>query len=107
MPDESSMSGAWMNFTNSVKVLLVPWPDDRPLDQYLSFRDTVLKIVQQQNFLSELDNTLLTVNDEGSQQIRDALLMELKAFPLAVEVAQTTEKDEEKRKGFFSRLLGR
>jgi hypothetical protein len=40
MPDNTNLTpiqNAWRNFINSVKGLLGPQPDDRPLDQYLEF----------------------------------------------------------------------
>jgi len=49
----------WINFTKSVQVLLVPQPDDRTLDQYLEFRDTVIELVQNEKFMNEINNSWL------------------------------------------------
>jgi hypothetical protein len=98
---------AWINFTKSVQVLLGPQTDDRPLDQYLSFRDAVLTLVQNEQFLKGLNEAWesFTADTPPLTEIRDALLLELQAFPLAVEVAKGTEKPEE-AKGWRSKMLG-
>lgn len=99
---------AWLNFTKSVQVFLVPQPDDRPLDQFLSFRDAVLSLVQGESFLTQF-NQSWTPEDEKKNspaEIKDALLMEIQAFPLAVEVARATSKPEES-KGWWKTMLGR
>lgn len=110
MPDDTSYSdiqAAWMNFTNSVKFLLVPIPDDRPLDQYLAFRDKVMAMVQNQQFLNELQQVWPPFTDFPKVETGNALIMELKAFPLAIEVAKATEKDTRESKGWFYKWLGR
>lgn len=102
------IQSAWLNFTNSVRPLLVPRPDDRPLDQYLAFRDAVLAEVQGQKFLDELKQAWGPFTDNDTKaEVGNILLMELKAFPLAMEVAQATEKPTEKSKGWWNRWLGR
>lgn len=93
---------AWINFVKSVRGLLVPQADDRPLDQYLEFRDAVLTIVEGEQFLADLNTGWGTAVDE----IRKALLLELRVFPRAVEVAQATTKVEE-RQGWLNKMLGR
>ncbi len=98
---------AWMDFTNSVRFLLVPIPDDRPMDQYLAFRDKVLSMVQDQKFLNEIQQAWPSLTDAPKIGIGEALLMELKAFPLALEVAKATEKDSRESKKWFSKWLGR
>ena len=95
---------AWLNFTKSVQILLVPQVDDRPLDQYLSFREEVLALVQNEHFLNDL-NVGMGPPPEPSG-IVNALLAELRAFPLAVEVAQTTGKPEE-TKSWWGKMLSR
>lgn len=100
MPDNTNytpVQGAWIAFVASLRQLLVVQPDDRPLDQYLAFRDTVLSLVEDQKFLDELQGAWPVVAnmppDFPEREINDALLMELKAFPLAVEVVQATAKN--------------
>jgi len=110
MPNDTNyteIQAAWMDYTNSVQLLLVPVPDDRPMDQYLAFRDKVILIVQDQKFLNELQQAWPSLTDVPKIEIGEALLMELKAFPLALEVAKATEKDSREAKGWFSKWLGR
>lgn len=101
---QSPIRGAWLGFARSVKVLLVPQPSDRPLDQYLPLRERVFEIVESERFLKDFESKWPPFAD-GRADIADALLMELKAFPLAVEVAEATEKPESKSTGWAKRLL--
>ncbi|HET8924375.1 MAG TPA: hypothetical protein VFN26_15420 [Candidatus Acidoferrum sp.] len=97
---------AWANFVTSVQILLVPQTNDRPLDQYLSFRAAVLGLVQGEQSLAELDSAWTATTNQPLPDIRNTLLLELQAFPLAVEVAQKTGTQEE-AKGWGRKLLGR
>jgi hypothetical protein len=96
---------AWLGFTRSVRILLVPQLDDRPLDQYLAFREKVFKIVEGEAFLNDLEKTWGQFTDTPYTDIGAALLMELQAFPLAVEVAEATEKPKSNSAGWVKRLL--
>ncbi len=112
MPDNverTPIQIAWLNFVGSVQVLLVPQIDDRPLDQYLTFRDAVVALVQNEQFLSGLNLAWaapVAQSDPTIAEVRSVLLLELQAFPRAVEVAQATEKSEE-GKGWMRKMLGR
>ena len=109
MPDylpATPIEAAWLNFTNSVRDLLVPQPEDRPLDQYLVFRDAVFALVQGQPFLMQLGGAWPPMTDAPVAEIGNALLLELQAFPLAAEVAKATVKPEES-KGWWRKTLGR
>lgn len=110
MADEANMTPfqiAWLNYVKGVRVLLVPQVDDRPLDQYLSFRDTVLALVQNERFLRDIDNGLVSITEpKDTADIRDALLLELEAFPRAVDVYQNAAQPEE-RKVWWRSMLSR
>src|SRR5262245_401103 len=104
---------AWLNFTKSVRTLLVAQLDDRPLDQYLAFRDAVIALVHDREFLNSIaDDKVWPRNaDQPVNRFRDALInaliMELNAFPLAIEIAQATEKSPEESKSLKRKWLGR
>lgn len=113
--EKTEAQRSWLNFVNTTQLLLVPQVDDRPLDQYLAFRDAVLTIVKSEGFLDEL-NTMWSPTAGAPPantpprkiilpEFLAALLLELKAFPLAVEVIRATEKPEEPKKGWRA-LLG-
>jgi hypothetical protein len=104
-PAQTPIQMAWIAFTTSVRSLLIPQLDDRPLDRYLEFRDTIIALVQNQKFLIELNRAWAKFSN--TPEIHDALLMELKAFPLAVEVAQATERPAGESKGWLTKWLGR
>ena len=107
-PPLSPLRLEWLPFTNGVRSLLVPQPDDRPLDQYLAFRDSVLFQVQNEQFLRELDELWRSHLGGPGQEVLRALMTELKAFTLAQEVAEsTTAKDSPEAKGWQSKFLDR
>lgn len=98
---------AWLDFTKACKLLLIPQIDDRPLDQYLQFRDSVMELVTSEEFLLYLENNWFNNNQENyDEKVRNTLLLELKAFAPAVEVATTTAAAHEK-KPWWRSLLGR
>jgi hypothetical protein len=107
-PKPSEFRLAWIRFTDHVKPLLVAVPDDRPLDQFLPFRDKVYGIIQGKEFLEELDKGWIVFTDYPLVETGQALLMEMNAFSYAAEVAKETEPVEEStKKTWISRLLGK
>lgn len=111
MPENTkhmSISAAWIDFTSSVKILLIPQQDDRGLDQYLTFRDKVFTLIEDEKFLSALDEAWPQFTDFPKDGVGQALLMELKSFPLAVEVAATTTDNTSRpSKGWHKKWLSR
>jgi hypothetical protein len=95
----------WVGFVKSTALLLVPVPEDRPLDQFLQFRDKVLAMAQDEDFLDELDRAWPPQSNYPS--IGEALLLELRAFAPAVDVANTTASTPTEKAGWFRNLLGR
>jgi hypothetical protein len=105
--DFATLHAAWMAFVLSVRDLLIPQPDDRPLDQYLKFRDDVLALVQSSDFSSGMVNAWLSSTPPLPRQISDLLLAELQAFPTAVEVARNREQDSGEFKAWIPKWIGR
>src|SRR5262249_21668266 len=108
---EFPIKGPWLRFTHSLRILLVVEIDDRPLDQYLVMRDTVLALVESEDFLTKLHEAWLAAFESKNyypQAVADGLLMELKAFPTAVEVATATEDAGDNLKSkWWKKLIGR
>lgn len=110
MPDEPTQTPietAWLSFSNAVRLLLVPLPDDRPMDQFLAFRDEVMALVQSPAFLTDLQTAWAAFTDTPKLEVGKALVMELEAFARAVEVARTTATSKKEKKGWFRKLLGK
>ena len=111
MPNDNAIKIIWIEFTNNVKTFLVPQPDDRPLDQYLAFRDKVYLLIQSPDFLNELEHAWASSADENRRNdddIDNTLLMEIKAFSLALEVEKATETlPDNDRKKWYDKWLGR
>ena len=110
MPDltnRTPIQAAWISFAESVQSLLSPQPDDRPLDQYLAFRDRVMALVQSDAFVNGLAFPARPDADSSLRLVDDALLAELQAFSRAAEVARTIEPTGPDRKEWLRRLLGR
>jgi hypothetical protein len=109
MPDDSNLTPiqtAWRNVVNSVRSLLGPQPDERPLDKFLTFRDAVLAVVENDQFLADLDEEWASFTDFPKSDNGDALILELNAFQRSVEVAQATQKPEEQKQG-WQKMLSR
>jgi len=106
-PTQQPIQDAWIHFVKSVHTLLVPQPHDRPLDQYLQFRDAVMTLVLSEPFLAELNKEWpLLFSDYPQYRIDQALLLEIEAFCRSVEVAKATAKPEEGT-GWWRTMLGR
>jgi hypothetical protein len=107
--ERTPIQTAWINYVRSVRLLLVPQADDRPLDQYLSFKNAVLALVESEQFLNELNANWPPKGRPPAALLTgagEALILELQAFPLAMEVAQASERAEEK-KAWWKRMLDR
>jgi hypothetical protein len=110
MPDIADLTpiqAAWINFTTSVRALFVVQPDDRPLDQYLEFRDKVISLIESPSFLAEIETAWAPLTDTPRLQLGEALLVELRAFPRAMEVAKASDATSDQSKGFLGRWLPR
>lgn len=104
---ETPMGDAWLDYTDSVLLLLVPQQDDRALDQYMEFRDNVYKIVQGDLFLHELNQAWSRFYEPPNAEIGAALLIELKSFSRSIESARATEDPSDESKGWIKKWLGR
>lgn len=102
MPEASERSPiqrAWLRFVQGVHALLVPRPDDRPLDQYLAVRDAVVPLVQSETFLTDLQQAWGPLGNTPLLAVGQALLLELEATSRALEVAQATTPPNEATAG--------
>jgi hypothetical protein len=104
MIDQTNLTpiqSAWSAFAETMPGLFVPQPDERPLDQYLAFRDRVLTLIRSEEFVLGLAIPMpASASDE-------ALLEELKAFPRAVEVARAVESTTTESAPWWRRWVGR
>jgi hypothetical protein len=107
-PTQYPIRAAWLAFADSVAALLVPQPDDRPLDQYLVFRDHVLEMARSDAFLDAL-NAAWPVYTDGkvNVDIGTALVLELSSFPRAVEVANKAATSDTEKQSWLRKLLGK
>jgi hypothetical protein len=105
--DFAAIQAAWVAFVLSVRDLLNSHPDDRPLDQYLKFRDDVLALVQGSEFSTAMVNAWLSSTPALAGQVGDLLLAELQAFPRAVEVARAQERESGGIAAWIPKWLGR
>lgn len=110
MPNNTTylpVTDAWVGFVKSVQIVLVPRSDDRPLDQFLEFRDAVISLVLDQKFLGNLDSAIDKFAAAKDHELMNVLLLELQAFPRSVEVAKSLDKGDEQSIGWWDKLLGR
>jgi len=117
-PQLSRMENAWLKFVRNLRDVLVVQSDDRPLDQYLAFRDQVLELVESQDFLAELKAVWTESTAEGytkptQQQVSQRrvvglALLELESSAHEAEIAKgIPTTDIEQRKIWFRKALGR
>ena len=104
-PPHSELRTAWVGFVKATALLLTPVPEDRPLDQFFQFRDKVIPMCQHEKFLQELDRAWPP--ESNYPEVGEALLLELRAFAPAVEVATTTASTPTEKAGWLRNLLGR
>lgn len=121
MPDDLNLSrieNAWLRFVRNVRDILVFQADDRPLDQYLAFRDEALALVESNEFLAELNNiwtdatapgsTQLTPEQVSQRRVVNLAILELESSAREMEIAKLLPAIEpEQRKGWFRKALGR
>src|SRR5215831_14024078 len=104
--DGDEFETAWRGFLESLgEYLLIPQPDDRPLDQFLGFRDKVLALVREPDFVKELRRAWDT-QTKGTQDHPEPyhlLVEELATFSRATRVAKETSEG----KGWIGKWLGR
>lgn len=109
MPNNTGRSDiqlVWMNFVKSAQPLFVAQADDRPADQFLPFRDKVFAIILSDNFLKDLDDAWKPHTDYPLMEIGNALLEEMKAFSLSMEVAQASAEPRDKER-WWKKMPGR
>lgn len=113
-PPPSPIQSAWTEFIASARALFAIQLEDRPLDQYLDFRDKVLRLVESPEFLKGLQTAWEVSTVTGSDgpstlapEVADALLAELRLFPRAVGVAKELNASNAGASGLLSRWLPR
>jgi hypothetical protein len=82
----------WLAFSKDLKKLIVHRPDDSPLSQYLTFRDLVFALVEDEKFLNQLKvqyNRLSNDPTYAPENVRvlNALITEMQAFRHALEMS--------------------
>lgn len=121
MPDDPNLSrieNAWLRFVRNVRDILVFQPDDRPLDQYLAFRDEALALVESNEFVAELKNIWIEATAPASTQptpeqvsqrrVANVAILELESSSREIEIAKLSPTSEpEQRKGWFRKALSR
>lgn len=98
---------AWLGFTGAVRQLLVLQVDDRPLDQFIDFRKAALRLVEGDQFLTDLGAAWAGFTNAPKREAGEVLLIELQSFTRAMEVAQTTASSEAEKTRWYKRLAGR
>lgn len=106
----SEIEDAWLSFAKSARSVFEIQLDDRALDQYLEFRDRVFSLIEGEKFCASLREALQPQPDNRmppDKMIVEALMLELRAFPRAVEVAVATEGQPIKAKVPDNRWISR
>ena len=121
MPDDPSLSrieNAWLRFVRNVRDILVFQANDRPLDQYLAFRDEALALVESSDFLADLKNIWTEATTPESKQptpeqvshrrVVNLAILELESSAREMEIAKLAPASEpEQRNVWFRKALSR
>ena len=106
--DEGEFSSTWSRFVGALKRLLSGVPQQRALDPYMPLRDAALQAAESPQLKNELEAAWLKLhgpkNEGTAPQIAHLLLMELRAFPSAVEIAEA-EQNAQKEPSLSKRHL--
>lgn len=92
-PRRDRFAPAWLRFTNAAKKDLSQLPARRPVDQFIQFRDAVLKEITDPTVVGEIDDSLSELaGDEKMSGVADLVTQELNAYAAAVDVAHADAK---------------
>jgi len=97
---------AWKRFVQSLRQLLSGAPTERSLDPFLALRNTVLDVSERPDIVGDLHKSWSALDaPNGSPDNAHLLLMELTAFPAAVELAGDDTKTNQDKSSVKKRLL--
>lgn len=111
-PDQGEFATTWSRFVRAARRLLAGVPQERLLDPYLPLKDAALDAAESRRVVAALQRAWEqrheTVDKPGESEpvVTHLLLLEVRAFPAAVELAQIEEKTGEERRSIVKRLLG-
>jgi len=102
-------SSAWKRFVKSLRSLVSGVPVERALDPFMPLRDSILDASERDDVVLDLENAWLSLHAPGPVRVSfDAahlLLMELNAFPSAVELAEAEDKAKTEKSSSKKKLL--
>jgi hypothetical protein len=121
VPDEPPLTrieNAWLRFVRNLRDVLVVQSDDRPLDQYLTFRDETLALVESAEFLAELraawfdatggDSPKAYPPQAAQRKIVNLVILELESSAREAEIAkQLFTNEPEQREASLRKAVGR
>jgi hypothetical protein len=108
---QGEVKSRWQGFVKGLRSLLGALPEHRHQDQYLRIKEAALVLAESQSMADEVEGAyqraLLSPNNEplllGADAV-DIVVMELEAFPLAVQVHESEEKLGTAKPGAGKRL---
>ncbi|NWF35770.1 hypothetical protein [Mariprofundus sp. KV] len=96
---------AWLAFVKSAESLLeLRSKQHRHLKEFDGFQQAVLKIVRDKKFVSDLSEGWIDLKGKESEDVANALLLEVELFPKAAAVA--AQGSPKRLPGWVRRLLG-
>ena len=94
--EPNDFSGKWRSFVQSLRQVLSGAPVERWLDPYLPLRNATLEVCERADFVGSLQRSWTTFHSQTSPDTGHLLLLELAAFPAAVELADDKTEDVNK-----------
>ncbi len=105
--DQGEFANAWTRFVRAARRLLAGAPSERALDPFIPLRDAALDAAESPRMAMELQSTWSALHaPNAAPEVAHLLLLEVQAFPGAVEIAEAEEKTGEERLLSKKRLLG-
>jgi hypothetical protein len=99
-------SSAWKRFVQSLRQLLSGVPAERSLDPFLALRNTALDACERPDVIIELQQAWSSLHSPNAPfDNAHLLLMELAAFPAAVEISEHEEKAASEKSPKKKKLL--
>ena len=99
-------SSAWKRFVQSLRQLLSGVPAERSLDPFLALRNSALDACERSDVVSELNYAWSSLHSPNAPfDISHLLLMELTAFPAALEISEHEEKASSEKSPKKKKLL--
>src|SRR5947209_5616513 len=106
---EGEVKSRWQAFVRALRTLFGALPEHRHQDQYLRIKEAAITLAEGDSFAGEIDKSyrdavMVAGNVRPEADAVEIVVMELEAFPLAIQVHEAEEKAGTTKPGALKRL---